>query len=475
MDSIYQQGIRALADCKWKEATVCFDKVVLSNPGGPDIAPAYVGLLCAKLRVNSLQSIKDFKTPPTMEGDFARALQAATGEYRQLLLNYQRLWAEAERKTLRHKKIKLLAALLASLFSVAAIVSIYLFTIVPGQNYNRAMSLFSSGQYSEAISIFNNLGDYKDSKAQINEVQSQLDEFNYCQAIDFLSSGNYDDAIAVFDNLGNYKDCSEKSKEAKYLKANALLAAGNLEEAFYLFRGLGEYQDSKKHISKIMELRKLTVEQAKAIVAKVIAAGEKNKQGFLDFGERTQSSNKKRYDFVLSAKETKNMTIEGVDGYLVDIYEEYGGEHFFGSGYAGTITLKSFSEDVEIAFERYDDGAFSVACIKNIISDKIDEKKAREFIEEVIANAGKAGPTGQGLYKNNLVGLLNDRPNGIIFLTNSGYVFEPKVIKDSGGTQAVRMAGGLSIYGEDFVFDDFVIEFIYVDDSSFTITSISQK
>jgi len=40
MENMYIQGCRALVEGNRKEATACFDKIVLSSSGGPDVAHA---------------------------------------------------------------------------------------------------------------------------------------------------------------------------------------------------------------------------------------------------------------------------------------------------------------------------------------------------------------------------------------------------------------------------------------------------
>jgi len=98
MENSHLQGIRALADGKWKEATACFDKVVLSDPGGPDVAPAYIGLLCARYRVNSAQKLSAFADRiPSATEEFRSAMNAAAGEYKRELQHYAGLWVKAEK------------------------------------------------------------------------------------------------------------------------------------------------------------------------------------------------------------------------------------------------------------------------------------------------------------------------------------------------------------------------------------------
>lgn len=69
---------------------------------------------------------------------------------------------EAKRvKWVRNRKIVSVVAI----FVIAAILVAILFqqVIIPGNRYNDALVLMETGQYEEAVSIFEALGDYKDS------------------------------------------------------------------------------------------------------------------------------------------------------------------------------------------------------------------------------------------------------------------------------------------------------------------------
>ena len=67
----------------------------------------------------------------------------------------------------------------------------------------------------------------------------------YNDAVALMDGGSYDEAIAAFTKLGNYSDSKTQINEATYRKACTLMAAGNRNDAATLFIGLKDYKDSK--------------------------------------------------------------------------------------------------------------------------------------------------------------------------------------------------------------------------------------
>jgi len=78
------------------------------------------------------------------------------------------------------------------------------------REYDYAMELFSEKEYDKAIERLAELGDYKDSKVQINVVQKAKDEEYYQQAEKLLLEGKYTDALIIYKDRNDYLDASEK-------------------------------------------------------------------------------------------------------------------------------------------------------------------------------------------------------------------------------------------------------------------------
>ena len=99
---------------------------------------------------------------------------------------------------------KILLICLAALLLAGAVVGVLFLTGVLGGNkdYDRAMEPYKSGQFEEAATVFDQLGDYKDSAEMANSCR-------YQQAKNAYSQENYDQALQLFQGLGSYKDSTD--------------------------------------------------------------------------------------------------------------------------------------------------------------------------------------------------------------------------------------------------------------------------
>ena len=104
-------------------------------------------------------------------------------------------------------------------------------------NYAKAESLLASQDFDRAVTIFTELGDYSDASARILEAK-------YAKAEFLLESLDYDGAVAVFAELGDYSDAPTRILETKYAKAESLLASQDYAGAIEVFRGLGNYKNA---------------------------------------------------------------------------------------------------------------------------------------------------------------------------------------------------------------------------------------
>ena len=130
------------------------------------------------------------------------------------------------------------------------------------ESYNTAISMVEAGRYDEAIAIFSDLGDYKDSVQQIELAEiAILDEQNakaYANATALMEDGQYKQAKDIFEKLGEYQDSQEmvvvlseliesEAKEEDYQTALQLLSNNNYtnnSQVGRLLTNLGEYKDS---------------------------------------------------------------------------------------------------------------------------------------------------------------------------------------------------------------------------------------
>ena len=68
---------------------------------------------------------------------------------------------------------------------------------------------------------------------------------DYKKALSLFENGQYGEAASIFQELGDYENSVEMAKSSKYQEGKALFDAGSFEEARNIFSGLGEYEDCK--------------------------------------------------------------------------------------------------------------------------------------------------------------------------------------------------------------------------------------
>ena len=93
-----------------------------------------------------------------------------------------------------------------AMVAVVAAVLVVTKVVLPGNAYKQAEDLLASGQYQEAITAFENLGDYKDSPERVLEV-------HYKEAQYLCEIGDATHSAMLFGRAGNYGDAKERAEE----------------------------------------------------------------------------------------------------------------------------------------------------------------------------------------------------------------------------------------------------------------------
>ena len=155
----------------------------------------------------------------------------------------------------------------AAVAAVAVVLSgiVYGTVLKPASDYKKALAMMEAGQYEEAETAFEALGDYQDSAEKVVEAKT-IPVYQQAQAL--LDAGKYEEAEAAFAALEDYLDSGEKAEEAKkagaYQQAQALLDSGKYSEAEAAFTALGDYADSAE---KAKEARNIPAyQQAQVLV-----------------------------------------------------------------------------------------------------------------------------------------------------------------------------------------------------------------
>jgi YD repeat-containing protein len=111
---------------------------------------------------------------------------------------------QAAAKAKKTKKIISVAVPVAVVLMIAAI--IVSSAAKKSNAYKAAVELYNAKQYDEAVAAFEALGNYKDSKEQIENIGL---EKKYDLALEEISQGNFDEAYKLFEELGDFKDSAE--------------------------------------------------------------------------------------------------------------------------------------------------------------------------------------------------------------------------------------------------------------------------
>ncbi len=150
--------------------------------------------------------------------------------------------------------------------------------------YQQALACKQNSQYLEAIEIYNQIPEYKDSKDQIEacskaiyqqaeafvkdgETEKAIETFllipNYAdsavrvrmiyydRAVAYMEKGEYTLASQAFAAAGNYSDAADRVKEPYYRKAEKLLADGKYSEAIAEFEAISDYSDAVTRVLMI--------------------------------------------------------------------------------------------------------------------------------------------------------------------------------------------------------------------------------
>lgn len=153
------------------------------------------------------------------------------------------------------------------------------FRKVPSTAYNEAMGLMAEGKYSEAMTLFQSLGDYKDAAAQAQQCADLEYSAPYASAVALMEAGSYKEAAALFGQLNGYRDaddlaasCLAQQKELDYQAAVELMNAGDYQGAYALFSKLKGYKDVDELLANNSAL-KPTIDPSAIAVGKTMTFG----------------------------------------------------------------------------------------------------------------------------------------------------------------------------------------------------------
>lgn len=93
-----------------------------------------------------------------------------------------------------------------SVIGIIGLIIYYVTIIHPNQQYNKALSFMQEGNYTEAVSLFESLGDYKTSLEELQKCNDAITQIKYENAVEIFESGDLTNAMYEFHELGDYSD-----------------------------------------------------------------------------------------------------------------------------------------------------------------------------------------------------------------------------------------------------------------------------
>lgn len=212
-----------------------------------------------KIAINVYDSLKNFK-------DALEQIEKCNARIEELKSEGERQKKEQERQAeiarkeaaKQAKKKKIIG--IASCTTAAAVIAFFIVlnkVIIPNNNYNKAMDLYNNGNYEEAVSAFEDMKGYKDSKNMAEKCTDLI--LSYDNAKQLFERGKYEEAIVLFETLNGYKDskalldqCEEQISELETLYNNAMELFNNekYNEAIQSFSNIKRYKDSSEMIGK---------------------------------------------------------------------------------------------------------------------------------------------------------------------------------------------------------------------------------
>lgn len=123
---------------------------------------------------NQLRAAKQFEELGTYK-DSAERVQQCRDKAEEIKKEEERIKAEREKaekeRAAKAKKKKIVLIIISSVMAVCAVLAlIYGIVVVPSIKYNEALELVENKNYDEAIAVFEELGNYSDSKNKICDI-----------------------------------------------------------------------------------------------------------------------------------------------------------------------------------------------------------------------------------------------------------------------------------------------------------------
>jgi predicted negative regulator of RcsB-dependent stress response len=171
---------------------------------------------------------------------------------------------EPEKKSHKALWITLLVVLV-----LACVAAVYFFGY-PLYQYRRAMDAQAAGNYAQAASLYESLGDYDDAATRLSECR-------YLQAQGLAEDGDYAGALKLYEALGDYSDSAAQAEACKLQQAQGLFDDGNYKRAYKALADVAESEERDELLSQcLQQLCKQALDSEDADTARVYLEEEKS-------------------------------------------------------------------------------------------------------------------------------------------------------------------------------------------------------
>jgi len=267
IENTLKRGKLALEDGKWDDANRFFEQVLDENVEEPR---AYIGLLCAEMRVQGEENLAQAKHDFSSSDHFRKACRFGGESVKNRLLEYSRqaVYANA-------------SALLASATStfqcndaMQQFQKLGEYADAPQKaeesrlkacriRYNQANSILvqadTDEQLDKAQKEFAALGNFEDAAQKVEECMEKKMQLRYDAAVDAMNHADYKTAVNIFGELGDYKDSAETRqelirKDSIYQQGMELLKCESLDErqkGMLMLQQISDYLDAGAMISRV--------------------------------------------------------------------------------------------------------------------------------------------------------------------------------------------------------------------------------
>lgn len=165
---------------------------------------------------------------------------------------------------------------------------LYNFVLVPYNQYSSANQCIQEKKYDEAIKIYTELGDYKDSKEKRAAAC-------YEKGSSLLEKGEFDKAVLAYKESNKYKDSEECILKCYYEKGNAFISEKMYEEAIQAYKNAGDYQDASQKLLAAEEDKKF--EELKKKLSDAFDDCESSDTSIASDGQSISIDSKNQYDY----------------------------------------------------------------------------------------------------------------------------------------------------------------------------------